>query len=346
MTSAVNAVAGRVHDGQAHAVDRDRVAVPGAVDDRRTAHREADAVAEVGERGHLSQLLHDAGEHSRQPSCRRAGGDAHVGAAPVVRRSMSRATPSASVADAGAGQRRHPGAEQGRRQVGHDPVDEPGPDERPGQRRAALEQHQRPRPCAQSSFSSAPRSTPPSGPAPSSAAVATQLGAASSSTRASRRRTPGVSTTTRSGCSPVEPRPDASRTVRCGSSARTVPTPAMIVSHSARSRCASRRDSGLEIQRLVPSAAATRPSRVAATFQTTNGRCQPYAGQPALVGALGLVREQPGLDVDARRPQQPRPRRPPAGSGRPRRRRRGRLRRPAAPRCTARSGRCARRARG
>ena len=70
--------------------------------------------------------------------------------------------------------------------------------------------------------SSAARSTRPSGPLPSSAAVATQVGAASSRTRAPGGVRPWVSTTTRSGWSATG-RPSASRTVRCGSSASTVP---------------------------------------------------------------------------------------------------------------------------
>ena len=48
--------------------------------------------------------------------------------------------------------------------------------------------------------------------------------------------------------------------------------PARTASDSARSRCASARASGEVIHWLVPSAAAERPSRVAANFQVTCGR--------------------------------------------------------------------------
>ena len=79
--------------------------------------------------------------------------------------------------------------------------------------------------------------------------------------------------TTRSGCrSRGSGSPTSSRTVSCGSSRSTVPVPTRIASHSPRSRCTSRRADSPVIQRLDPSAAALRPSRVAASFQVTNGR--------------------------------------------------------------------------
>ena len=64
----------------------------------------------------------------------------------------------------------------------------------------------------------------------------------------------------------------ASRTVSCGSSTSTVLVPTSMVSASARSRWVSRRAAVPETQRLVPSAAALRPSRVVANFQVTKGR--------------------------------------------------------------------------
>ena len=215
-----------------------------------------------------------------------------------------------------------PGAEQGRRQVGDDLVDQPGPEERArpasGRPRAAPARG----PARAGPAAARSRSTRPSGPAPSSAAVATQVGAESSSTRAPAGVRPACRRPPAAAARPPSRRTRRGRSAR-GSSASTVPTPATMASHSARSRCTSARDSGEEIQRLVPSAAATRPSRVAATFQTTNGRPQPYAGQPALVGPLGLGGEQARLDVDARPRAAAGRRRPPAGSGRRRRRRRG-----------------------
>ena len=70
--------------------------------------------------------------------------------------------------------------------------------------------------------------------------------------------------TTRRGSLPV-----AWRTVSDGSSARTVPAPTSTASLSARRRWASARASGPVIHRLLPSAAAVRPSRVAANLRTT-----------------------------------------------------------------------------
>ena len=70
--------------------------------------------------------------------------------------------------------------------------------------------------------------------------------------------------TTRSGS-----RPSPWRTVRAGSSARTVPAPTNTASLSARSRWASARAASPVIQRLVPSVAAVRPSRLAASLSTT-----------------------------------------------------------------------------
>ena len=60
-----------------------------------------------------------------------------------------------------------------------------------------------------------------------------------------------------------------------GSSVSTVPVPTSITSHWARSRWLSTR-AALEVtQRLVPSAAALRPSSVVANFQVTKGRRAP-----------------------------------------------------------------------
>ena len=66
--------------------------------------------------------------------------------------------------------------------------------------------------------------------------------------------------------------PGGSRTVSAGSSARTVPAPTSTASDRARSRWASRRAAGPVIHRLVPSGAAVRPSSVAASLRTTQGR--------------------------------------------------------------------------
>ena len=80
-----------------------------------------------------------------------------------------------------------------------------------------------------------------------------------------------VPSTTRCGSMPSAS-PSGRRTVSDGSSARTVPAPTSTASLSARRRCASALASGPVIQRLVPSGAAIRPSRVAASLSTTYGR--------------------------------------------------------------------------
>ena len=120
----------------------------------------------------------------------------------------------------------------------------------------------------------------------------------------------------------------SSRTVSSGSSTATVPVPISIVSHSARSRCVSRRAALLETQRLVPSAAALRPSRVVANFQVTNGRPwstanvqarfsararsasrPPSTSTPGVAQRLRLPRRPPGWCRPARTPRGVRPRR-------------------------------------
>jgi hypothetical protein len=70
----------------------------------------------------------------------------------------------------------------------------------------------------------------------------------------------------------VAPRASASRTVSAGSSARTVPAPTRTASLSARSGGRRRRASAPVIHCEVPSGAAVRPSRVAASLSTTQGR--------------------------------------------------------------------------
>ena len=77
------------------------------------------------------------------------------------------------------------------------------------------------------------------------------------------------SSTTRSG---TRPREEPVRTVRLGSSTRTVPMPTRIASERARRRCTIFWAAGLVIQRDSPLAVAILPSKVAATFNVTNGR--------------------------------------------------------------------------
>ena len=90
------------------------------------------------------------------------------------------------------------------------------------------------------------------------------------------------------------------RTASRGSSARRCRCRPRRRRTSARSRCTSARAAGPVIQRELPSAAAIRPSRVAANFQVTNGRrCASRRSRRALT-RLGLGGEQAALDVDAR----------------------------------------------
>ena len=86
--------------------------------------------------------------------------------------------------------------------------------------------------------------------------------------------------------------PSSSRTVSCGSSASTVPVPTTMASHSARSRCTSARAASPVIHRLVPSAAAVRPSSVAAYFQVTNG-APGDGGEPAALSACASSARTP-----------------------------------------------------
>src|SRR5919107_181145 len=113
------------------------------------------------------------------------------------------------------------------------------------------------------------------------AATLTRVGAASSSTRAVLGNRPRRSRTTRSGCRAAAGGVggnSASRTVSCGSSVSAVPDPTTTASQVARSRWTAARASGPVTQRLLPSAAATRPSRVPATFHTTAGGSPPPPG--------------------------------------------------------------------
>ena len=64
-----------------------------------------------------------------------------------------------------------------------------------------------------------------------------------------------------------------------------------------------RRAAREETQRLVPSAAALRPSSVVANFQVTNGRPWSIAKVHSRLTRAGLVLEQPALDLDAGRAQ-------------------------------------------
>ena len=129
-----------VDDGQADAVDRDRVAVPRVRGDHGPAHGDDGRVAaRVGEVGDLTQFLDDAGEHQDSFFCRSEAVKRRSGPICVMSvRSSSMA--SAMVRDAGADQGGRAVAEQLRRHVADHPVDQAGREEGAGQGRAALEQ--------------------------------------------------------------------------------------------------------------------------------------------------------------------------------------------------------------
>ncbi len=94
----------------------------------------------------------------------------------------------------------------------------------------------------------------------------------------------------------------SSRTVSSGSSTSTVWVPTSIVSHSPRSRWVSRRAARLETQRLVPSAAALRPSRVVANFQVTKGRrCAIAKVHVRLIACASSTRRPPSTSTPASR---------------------------------------------
>ena len=94
--------------------------------------------------------------------------------------------------------------------------------------------------------------------------------------------------------------PSSPRTVSCGSSASTVPLPTTIASTIARSACTSARATVPVIHCELRSAAATRPSSVAAYFHVTNGRavrtaCSQGRSAPAAASSAA----EPGDDLDA-----------------------------------------------
>ena len=150
---------------------------------------------------------------------------------------------------------------------------------------------------------SATRSTPPSGPAPSSVEVATQLGAASSRTRAVWGVRPAESTTTRSGCSRREPPVlVAHGQVRVIGEDRADTGDDRVALRPQPVRVA-RATPALEIQRLVPSAAATRPSSVVATFHTTKGRCRRTTVSHRSLATSASSARTPALDADPGRAQ-------------------------------------------
>jgi hypothetical protein len=108
-------------------------------------------------------------------------------------------------------------------------------------------------------------------PARACSVVTTSVGpSAMSNSGPSAGTRPRPSNSTRNGVRAGATR--TSRTVSAGRSASAVPDPTTTACESARSSCASARASSDVIHCDVPSAAATRPSRLSATFATTNAR--------------------------------------------------------------------------
>ncbi len=107
--------------------------------------------------------------------------------------------------------------------------------------------------------------------------------------------------TARSGCTATGSS-TSSRTVSSGSSTSTVAVPMSIVSQRPRRRWVSRRAARLDTQRLVPSVAALRPSRVVANFQVTKGRWCSTAKLHDTVDRARLVGDHQALRRPRRRP--------------------------------------------
>ena len=196
--------------------------------------------------------------------------------------SASRDRGDSQVADRGSS-----GAEQHRRDVGDDLVDQARREERRGQRRAALEEHV----LAVAREQVLQRRLGVAG-----AQVDGLGGVVEHPARRGRGRAPP---SPHAAAAAAAGTPAASRTVRWGSSTATVLVPTSIVSHSARSRWVSSRAARLETQRLVPSAAALRPSSVVANFQVTNGRPCSTAKVQTRFSSSRLVGEKPCLDLHA-----------------------------------------------
>ena len=271
----VDREAGRVvlGHGEADAVDGDGGAVRRVADDEGSVDAQHGRVGAVLDRRDGAQLLDDSGEHVSPQgsgvltsrwrvwlpgSDGRDGVDADVspddGDVDEVEAADVRDGPDAEVRDGGVA-----GAEQGRRDVGVDVVDETGGEEGRGQRRAALEPHVADSPAPQQ-VQGLPRV--------SRREVDERPGRVADPRALGTSRSP---ITARRGCRGAGS-PPGIRTVRRGSSARTVPVPTRTASRVARSRWTSARAASPVIHWLVPSAAALRPSRVVASFHVTRGR--------------------------------------------------------------------------
>ena len=226
--------------------------------------------------------------------------------------------------DAGRGQRGRPGAEQLRRDVADDLVDQArrAGTRRPGsgRPRAAPARHAA---VVQARRRARRRSTRPSGPAPTSAAVAIQVRAAPSRTRASAGVRPAESTTTRSGCRLASaPASVADGQVRVVGEHGADPDDDGV--HSG----AQLLHVGPGVRRGDPLAGAVergRPTVQRGGELPDHERARVAGGGPAVavsqarLPACASAARSPDLDVDARAPAASRRRRRRPGSGRRRR---------------------------
>ena len=254
-------------DGQADAVDGDRVAQVRVAGDHRAAHGEPDRVALVLQRLHGAELLDDAGEHSvpllaacADDGCHR---DPDVGARSPTPMVVTSSDPQVEgVGDGADAEVAHafapaPSSRARRRRPPRRPV--------PARRKAAAS-------CGPPSRKTCRRSRACSSRAPRGVVGASRtVSAWSSKTR-------------RPGSSVARAHHGAQRLVGARLVVLVAHGELRVVGLDGR-RCrrasrrtapaagGSRRRAGRElIQRLVPSAAALRPSRLVASFQVTNGR--------------------------------------------------------------------------
>ncbi|EKA62560.1 phosphoenolpyruvate synthase/pyruvate phosphate dikinase [Janibacter hoylei PVAS-1] len=267
-----------VGDGEARAVDGDRRPVGGLVGGDGAAHRDPAGLLPRHDGDHLPELLDDPGEHqcSLLTAAVTAMSSPSRVTSVVVRRSASVMVVMPASPRTGAPAPSSAGAKWATTSSTRSAATKEAARRAPPS--SSTERTPRAWSPARSAAGSMPRS--PTGRASTStpasvsravsapSATATRVGAASSRTRAVGSISARVSTTTRSGWVA----PSTPRTARCGSSARRVPAPTRTASRSARSRCTASRAVGPVIQRLVPSAAAVRPSRVLASFHVTYGR--------------------------------------------------------------------------
>ena len=303
--------------------------------------------------GDRAELLDDAGEHTGTvfETLRAAGAAGPRRACPARPARAARLDQLRCVGERAhaerAEQRAAVAADQPRRQEERERVDEARAQQRAGELRAALDEQggdlalaEQPQRLLERRRPRAASTPAGGGGAPGGATRRTGACAALRASLLAGPRRPRRSKTTRSGRRSAGG--SASRGSSSGSSASAVPLPTATASNSARQSCTSARLSGEEIQRLSPVLVAMRPSSVAASLSSTNGRprttCVRKAAfcraRPRLVAA---ARE---LHLDARGAQ--------AVEAAPvdlgvrvadRRRRRARCRRPAARRRRAAGGR-------